>query len=383
MNTDNNKQRILFVDNSTRCFCIFRLPIARAFVALGYDVYVASPEPFDYFKEEIVKCGIHHIPYIIGSKFSIWDDVKLCATLFQLYKRINPIFILHYTIKPNIYGSIAAKLNKIKSMAVVPGTGSVFQKQGVVSMIVEKLYRFAFKFPEKVWVLNNDDLKAFLDRKIIDSNKIEILYGEGVNSSYFYTTERYKRNEKFVFLYMGRMLREKGVEYLAKASDLLRSKGINSFEVHLLGLVDGLSKDVISEDEILQWENLGLVRYLGSVPDVRNNIENSDCVILPSFYGEGIPRSLMEACSMKRPILTTDNVGCRDILEDGINGVICKSRDVEDLSKKMLYIMQLSEQELITMGENGREIVLAKFDEEVVVQRYVDEFKRIFHADIY
>lgn len=381
MNTDNNKHCILFVDNSTRCFYIFRIPIARAFIALGYDVYVASPAPYDYYKDEIVKCGIHHITYDIGSKFSILDDFKLCATLFRIYKEINPQFVFHYTIKPNIYGSIAAKLLKIKSLAVVPGTGSVFQKRGIVSKIVELLYHFAFQFPQKVWVLNNDDLNAFLQRRIISQNRIEILPGEGVNSEYFNTTIDYKKNKKFVFLYMGRMLREKGVEYLANASALLKKRGINSFEVHLLGLVDGLSNDVISETEIRNWESQGVVKYLGSVPDVRKNIEAADCIILPSFYGEGVPRSLMEASSMKRPILTTDNVGCRDIVENGINGILCKSQDVDDLAAKMLYMIELPESELRQMGENGRNIVLTKFEESVIVNRYIIEVNRIFQKE--
>ncbi len=377
----NLMMKILFVDNSTRCFCIFRLPVAKAFQALGYKVYVASPAPYEYFREEIEKCNIHHIPYDIGAKFSIVDDLKLCSTLYKIYNEINPQFVVHYTIKPNIYGSIAAKLLKIKSLAVVPGTGSVFQKRGVVSKIVELLYHFAFQFPQKVWVLNNDDLNAFMQRRIISKNRIEILPGEGVNSQYFNSTTIYKKNKKFVFLYMGRMLREKGVEYLANASAMLKNRGINSFEVHLLGLVDGLSNDVISEAEIRDWESKGIVKYLGSVPDVRKNIEAADCIILPSFYGEGVPRSLMEASSMKRAILTTDNVGCRDIVENGINGILCKSQDVEDLALKMLYMINLPESELRQMGENGRNIVLSKFEESVIINRYIEEFNKIFEND--
>lgn len=372
------RKKILFVDNSTRCFYIFRLPIAKAFQSLGYKVYVASPAPYDYYQDEIIKCGIHHVPYEIGAKFSIFEDIKLCVLYYRLYKKINPDFIVHYTIKPNIYGSIAARMLKIKSLAVVPGTGSVFQRGGVVSKIVELLYQFAFQFPQKVWVLNKDDLQAFLLRRIISPTRIEILPSEGVSSDYFNSTREYKKNETFVFLYMGRMLREKGVEYLANASALLRKRGVASFEIHLLGLVDGLSKDVISETEIKNWESQNFIKYLGSVPDVRQNIEAADCVILPTFYGEGVPRSLMEASSMKRAILTTDNVGCRDIVEHGVNGILCKSQDIEDLAAKMLYMIELPESELKRMGENGRNFILTKFEESVIVDRYLNEVAGIF-----
>jgi glycosyltransferase involved in cell wall biosynthesis len=374
---DNKLRTILFVDNSTRCFFIFRLPVAKAFKALGYDVYVASPAPYEYYQDEITKCGIKHIPYEIGADISLFKDIKLAMTFYRFYKEINPDCVIHYTIKPNIYGTLVARFLKIKSIAVVPGTGSVFQKGGFISRIVELLYSFAFKYPQKVWVLNADDLQAFKQRNIVSADRIEILPGEGVNSGYFATSSEYKKHENFVFLYMGRMLREKGVEYLAQASAYLRNIGITSFEVHLLGLVDGLSKDIISKNEIEEWEKQGLVKYLGSVQDVRMNIESSDCVILPTFYGEGIPRSLMEASSMKRAILTTENVGCRDIVENGVNGILCKSQDVEDLALKMKYMMQLPSEELKKMGENGRQIILSKFEESVIVDKYLVEVAKI------
>jgi len=372
-----NQTKILFVDNSTRCFFIFRLPVAKAFKALGYDVYVASPAPYEYYQDEITKYGIKHIPYEIGADISLMKDLKLAITFYKFYKEIEPDCVIHYTIKPNIYGTLVARLLKIKSIAVVPGTGSVFQKGGFISKIVELLYFFAFKYPEKVWVLNGDDLQSLLKRNIVSVDRIEILPGEGVNSSYFSTNSEYEKNENFVFLYMGRMLREKGVEYLAQASAYLRNIGITSFEVHLLGLVDGLSKDIISQNEIEEWEKQGLVKYLGSVQDVRKNIELSDCVILPTFYGEGIPRSLMEANSMKRPILASENVGCRDIVENGVNGILCKSQDVEDLALKMKYMMQLPSAELKKMGENGRQIILSKFEESVIVDKYLVEVGKI------
>lgn len=365
-------KKILFVDNSTSCFCIFRLPIAKTFIAKGYEVYVMSPYPYETYVERIMETGAIHIPYEMNAKFSPWGDLKLLFLYWRTYRQLKPNYVIHYTIKPNIYGSLAARANKIPSLAVVPGTGSVFQNSGMVSRMVGQLYKWAFRYPQKIWVLNEDDYRAFLVKNIVNQDRLAILPGEGVDTSFFCYKE-YKRHSPFVFLYMGRMLREKGVEFMAKAVKLLHQKGIDDFEVRLLGLVDGLSKDVISEEEISQWEKEGLVRFLGSTSDVRPDIEEADCVLLPTFYGEGVPRSLMEACSMGRIVLATDNVGCRDVVQDGYNGILCKPKDVEDLAAKMEMILSMPEQTIRDMGENGRKKMMVEFAEVKIVKRYLEE----------
>lgn len=367
------KKSILFVDNSTRCFYVFRLSVAKAFIDMGYKVYVLSPEPYDYYSDRIKETGAIHIPYKLHGKFSPLGDLKLLIKYWRTYKEINPDFLVHYTIKPNIYGSIAAKFSGIPSISIVPGTGSVFKNKGIVSKIVLWLYKCAFKYPRKIWVLNEDDYNAFLSYNILNKKQLEILPGEGVDTVFFKSASIYKRHSPFVFLYMGRMLREKGVEYIARASKMLREKGEYDFEVHLLGLVDGLSKDVISMEEIKGWEQEGLLKFLGSVSDVRKNIENADCVLLPTFYGEGVPRSLMEACAMERVVLASNNVGCRDVVENGYNGFLCESQNVQDLANKMEYILSLPEERLKQMGKNGRKKVLEKFREEIIVKYYLDE----------
>lgn len=369
-------KKILFVDNSTRCFCIFRLSVAKAFVTQGYEAYVMSPAPYEEYVERIQEVGITHIPYEMGVKFSALGDLKLLFLYWNVYKQLRPDYVVHYTIKPNIYGSLAAKVNKIPSLAVVPGTGSVFQNSGIISRIVWLLYKCAFKYPQKVWVLNEDDYRAFLLKKIVSKERLVILPGEGVDINIF-SYKEYRRNNPFIFSYMGRMLREKGVELIAKAVKLLHQKGISNFEVRLLGLVDGLSKDVISEEEIRKWEKEGLVHFLGSVSDVRPNIEEADCILLPTFYGEGVPRSLMEACAMGRMVLATDNVGCRDVIQDGYNGVLCKPKDIEHLAFKMEMILNMPEWKIKDMGLNGRKKMIAEFAESKIVKRYLEEISEV------
>ena len=335
-----------------------------------------SPAPYEEYVERIQEVGITHIPYEMGAKFSALGDLKLLFLYWNVYKQLRPDYVVHYTIKPNIYGSLAAKVNKIPSLAVVPGTGSVFQNSGIISRIVWLLYKCAFKYPQKVWVLNEDDYRAFLLKKIVSKERLVILPGEGVDINLF-SYKEYRRNNPFIFLYMGRMLREKGVELIAKAVKLLHQKGISNFEVRLLGLVDGLSKDVISEEEIRKWEKEGLVHFLGSVSDVRPNIEEADCILLPTFYGEGVPRSLMEACAMGRMVLATDNVGCRDVIQDGYNGGLCKPKDIEHLAFKMEMILNMPEWKIKDMGLNGRKKMIAEFAESKIVKRYLEEISEV------
>lgn len=363
--------KILFVDNTARCFYIFRMPVAQAFKQAGYEVIVMTPSE-DEYSRNIEKEGIRHMIYPLKGKFSPIEDIKLLICLWRKYKKIRPDYIIHYTIKPNIYGSIAAGINKIPSLAVVPGTGSVFSEKGVVSFIVKMLYKVAFHFSSKIWVLNQEDRNTFIKKNIVEDNKIEVLPGEGVDLDYFAPKQDYVKKAPFVFLYMGRMLKEKGVIYLVEASSLLRKKSKMNFEIHLLGLVDGLSKDVISMEQIKEWERRGVVNYLGSLPDVRKEIENSDCIVLPSYYGEGVPRSLMEASALQRVIITTDNVGCKDVIEDGKTGFLCRPKSVEDLAKKMLYVMLLDENRLRELGVNGRNKVICEFDNKIIVEKYMD-----------
>lgn len=335
-----------------------------------------SPPPYEFYVDKIIHAGIEHIPYCISNNLSLVKDIKLFNSFYKQYKKVSPDIIVHYTIKPNIYGSIAAYLAHIPSISVVPGTGSVFKDKGILSRAVIFLYKMTFHCPKKIWVLNRDDYNSFLNKRITKKSKLDILPGEGVDTNYFNTTIEYKKHSPFVFLYMGRMLREKGVEILAQASKKLHSKNVHNFEIHLLGLTDGHSKDVISMDEIHTWESEGLVRYLGSAPDVRKNIENADCIVLPSFYGEGVPRSLMEGCSMRRVALTTKNVGCRDVVEDNYNGLLCEPQNVDDLAEKMELIMSFDEEKLRIMGDNGRLKVIKLFNEDVVIQRYLGEITK-------
>jgi glycosyltransferase involved in cell wall biosynthesis len=179
----------------------------------------------------------------------------------------------------------------------------------------------------------------------------------------------------FRFLLVGRMLRDKGIEEFAEAAQLVRHQRPD-VEFQLLGFVDPANPNSVPLERIGQWESDGLVRFLGKTDDVRTYLAQADCVVLPS-YREGVPRSLLEAAAMARPIIATDVVGCREAVDDGSNGFLCQAKDGVDLAAKMLRMLGLSHEERAAMGLAGRKKMEAQFDEQIVIQRYLSALNAI------
>lgn len=366
--------KILFVDNSAREFLNFRGFIAETYISKGISVFLLCPNITDNkVVEKLEKMGIEIYHYEQKAKTSPYHDLKLLCRFITVYRKVQPDLIIHYTIKPNIYGSIAAKYNNIKCISVIPGLGSVFQTRSLTRVIVSLLYRVSLKIPCKVWVLNKDDFNLLTDNRFVALDKIEIMPGEGIDTDFYKSKTLYTRSTIFKFLFVGRIIREKGVEVLSSASRILRSRGIQNYEINLIGGFDGsLSSGSLTIDDIRRWESEKLINYIGQVSNVTDYIDASDCVVLPSFYGEGLPRSLMEASSMQRVAITTNNVGCRDVIIDNVNGFIVEPQSAVSLADKMMEVMVLDENTLRSMGEAGRNMMVNKFNKELIISYYSD-----------
>lgn len=372
-------KKILFVDNSLSSFINFRKDIVISLIAEGYEIFLLCPKSDNIVDiDSINKIGIKSASYYLPKGNNVFNEFKLFWELLKYYKSVRPDFIIHYTIKPNIYGSIASRVLGIKSLSVIPGLGIAFNGKGMISYLIKKMYKLALNYPIKTWVLNKDDYTSLLNNKIIRQYKLGILPGEGVDVKYYKSEKSYSKSEPFTFLFIGRIMRAKGVEILIKAASILKNKNeLPEIKVILLGGIGGgLADDAISESIIKEWEKKGIIQWIGQVNDVRKYIEDCQCVILPSFYGEGLPRSLMEAASMKRPIVTTDNVGCREVVVDSYNGLLCQPKNVESLANKMEEILSYTEERLTDMGEKGRLMMKQKFRKEIIIERYKEIIKR-------
>ncbi|MBI4293880.1 MAG: glycosyltransferase family 4 protein [Betaproteobacteria bacterium] len=390
----NPRRRVVLVSNSAWSIANFRGGLIRALLAAKYDVVAVAPA--DGHVPKIEALGIRFVPLAMDNKgTNPIRDFGLFLRILWLLLRKRPAMYLGYTIKPNVYGGLATRLLGIAAINNVTGLGTAFIRDTWLTRVVEGLYRVGLARSKKVFFQNDEDRVLFLARRLVCPEVTERLPGSGVDTEWF-APEMYPihpnslhqgRNgilnplfcgndggegvRPFRFLLSARLLWDKGVGEFVEAARQLLQEGVSA-EFQLLGFLDVESRTAVSRGEVEAWEREGVVRYLGSVVDVRPVITRADCVVLPSYYREGVPRSLLEAASMAKPIITTDAVGCRDVVGDCVNGYLCRPRDAKDLARQMRRMMALSTEERKKMGFAGRKKMVLEFDEKIVIRRYLE-----------
>lgn len=369
-------KKIAFFSNSAYSLYLYRLRIMRRLHRDGWKVVCIAPagSRMDELKIE----GFEFIHFDVDRKgTNPFRDILFLWRLYILYRKERYSTVFHYTIKVNIYGAIAAKLAGIPSIGLIPGLGYTFVNDNWLTKIVEGLYKIALFFPVKIFFLNEEDCRLFIDRKLILPEKALIMHSEGVNLEYYAPMLIPKKTNVFVFLFTGRILWDKGLRELIDAMQIIRNK-YGAIELWLLGMIDKGNPSGINEDVIKSWEkNYPGVRYLGETADVRPFIAQCDVSVYPSYYREGIPRFPLEAMAMEKPIITTDSVGCRELIEDGKNGFVVQPKDVDSLVDAMSRMFVLSENERLKMGQYGREKAMAEFDEKTVIDVYLKVLEEI------
>jgi len=364
---------IAFVGNTSFSLYKFRLGIMTRLKSDGHQVVAIAP--VDEYSALLEKDGFTFIAVDIDGKGkSIFADLKLIMRFLSIYEDIKPDFVFHYTIKPNIYGTIACGILRISSIAVTTGLGYAFNKKNLFNLFIKTLYRLSLKMSKEVWFLNHSDEEVFLQNRVISRKKAFVLPSEGIDSGY-YLPRNTEQNSVFTFLLLSRLIKEKGIEEYVAASKLLHERGVK-FKAQLLGKQEKESLKCISISTVMEWHDSELIDYLGESIDVRSFIAQSDCVVLPSYYMEGVPRCLMEAMSMSKPIITTNNVGCNELIDDGLNGLMCKTKDIEDLANKMEQMIFTSATQRIEMGENGRKKIVDHFDEQRIIEIYLGRLEK-------
>jgi len=361
--------KIAIVLNSSWQAYNFRLNLAKSLKVHGHEVFFVSP--YDEKYSALIGRSFKHFNINIDSKgINPINDIRLIFSLSRLYKLEKPDIVLNFTIKPNIYSSIVSGLMGIKSISNITGLGTTFIKQSLVTKIVKLLYKNSLRFNNKVFFQNIDDKKLFIENKLVRKEKVSLLPGSGVDLDKFTPIKKNRVVDKFRFLLIARLLKDKGIIEFNEAAKIIKGR-YSSVSFEILGELGALNRTAIGQIELQSWIDSGLVEYLGISDNVEDIIACSDCVVLPS-YREGIPRSLLEACAMEKPIIATNVVGCKDVVDEGVNGYLCKVKDAKDLSDKMEIMINLSEEEREKMGKSGRIKMIEKFDEKIVIQKYLN-----------
>jgi glycosyltransferase involved in cell wall biosynthesis len=369
--------KIALVANTAWYLANFRLNLAHALQEAGYEVIAIAPPGTD--SARIEAAGIRFIPLPMDNKgTNPARDLALFHRLVRLLRQERPAVLLGYTIKPNVYGGLACRMLRIPSIHNISGLGTVFIRDTWITRLVKTLYRQGLKNARTVFFQNPDDRDLFLKLGMVCAGQAQSLPGSGVDLERFSPCPVIERDGAvpFRFLLIARMLWDKGIGEYVEAARKLKAEGRN-VECELLGFLGSDNPTAIPPETISAWEREGLVRHLGATEDVRPHLAEADCVVLPSYYREGTPRSLLEAAATARPIVTTDAVGCREAVDDGETGFLCRPRDADDLADKMRQMMDLPWAARAQLGQMGREKMVRQFDEGIVIDRYLHAIRSL------
>jgi len=346
----------------------FRLGLIRALRKEGYNVIIIAPR--DEYTAKLEAEGFPYYEIKMNNKgTNPFEDMLLIYSFYKLYKEIQPDVLFNYTIKPNIYSSLAAKTLGISVINNITGLGTVFLNNNISSHIARWLYKVSLR-QNTVVFQNRDDMKLFLEQKLVQENHVMLIPGSGIDTEQFKPIFHKIENKKFVFLMIGRLIRDKGIEEYIEAIRIIRQSEYGEMcRFKILGSLYLSNPTAISQEILDGWVQEGVVEYLGHSDNVKEEISKVDCVVLPS-YREGLSRVLLEASSMETPIITTNVPGCRDVVDDGVNGYLVNVKSSIELADAIKKMLNLSSLELNNMGRAGRKKVIRSFSQENVIDKY-------------
>lgn len=364
--------KIAFIANTTWNIYNFRIALVNEMHNLGHMVIIVAP--FDEFTLPLQRLGCKCIDIQLQNKGSnpIADLVYMWR-LYNILNREKPEIALQYTIKCNIYGTLAAKILRIPVINNVSGLGTVFLHNNLTSKIAKYLYRFSFKFPTVVFFQNKDDLTLFVNTGLVDNKICDLLPGSGVDLDKF-SAQPYLDTKPFEFIMVARLLHDKGVKEYAAAAKIIKNK-FTDVKFHLVGPADFVSGLGIDEDTLNKWIDSGQIIYHSFTTNIVDLIKSKSCMVLPS-YREGTARTLLEALALAKPIITTNVPGCRETVQDGINGFLCEPKDTNSLAKAFEKILSLSYHERALMALKSREIAEINFNQSIVVNKYLKAIQK-------
>lgn len=372
--------KVALVANSTWNIYNFRLNLIKKLENEKLEVIVIAPvDEYIHYLNNVA--NIRHVPLKTLSRKSTnpFKDIVLFNELNSIYKKEKPDLVIHYTIKPNIYGNLAAALNKIKSICAVTGLGYTFLNKGFTNLAARFLYKFSFQFSDRVIFENQDDRALFIREKLAAEKKCISMKGCGVNTNYFRPLVNGRQNGNRVFLFIGRLLYDKGIVEFVEAAKIVKAK-ISNTEFWVVGELDSGNPSAIDKEQLVKWVNEKDIHYCGTTKDIRGYMKQTDVVVLPS-YREGLPKVILEGMAMGKPIITTDTAGCRETVEENENGFLVPVKDANKLANAMIKMALFSDEELEEMGNVSREKTLEIFDDKIIANQFMEIIDEILETE--
>ncbi len=368
-------RRIVFAGNRCSTLEIFRGSIIRRLIAEGFEVHIVAP--FDAVTPELMAAGARLSDLALHETGrNPLAELSLLRQLHRIYRQIKPDLVFHYTIKLNIFGTLAARRLGIPCVNMVSGLGAFPElENGLVRSVIGRGYSYAAKHSLETWFLNQHDYGFFEARGWLDKVVSRVLPGEGLDTAH-YGFKALPETDRLQVLNVGRMLGAKGVRVFAEAAKIVQQRGL-PMDFALLGGIESHNPDGVTTDEIAAWIDAGSIEYLGYTRDVRGHLEQADIVVVPTYYREGMNRVIMEAMSIGRPVITTSVPGAGELIEHGQTGYIVPERNAEAIVDALQHHLQLSPAKREHMGRQARQATVTKYDVARVAEHYHDVIARV------
>lgn len=362
-------KKVLMLGNHEIVIYNFRRELIERMIEEGYDVYVSLP--YGPKVEHLKQMGCKFIDTQINRRnTNPIEDIKLFINYIKILKQVKPDVVLTYTVKPNVYGGIACRVTKTPYICNVTGLGSGYLNGGIVQNIVKNLSKLSFTRANRVFFQNTADMELLTKQNVV-SNNSRLLPGSGVNLNNYNVLPYPSEDEPINFNFVARVMKDKGIDEYLEAARIIKQKYKNTV-FNVIGMIDQPHYKEVLE----KYEKEGIIKYHGFQVDMRPFIEKCNCTINPS-YTEGMSNVLLESSACGRPIIASNIPGCREIIEEGINGYTFEVKNVNSLINKIEKFIKSNHEEKINMGILGRKKVEKEFDREIVVNTYVKEIKNI------
>ncbi|MEO8569830.1 MAG: glycosyltransferase family 4 protein [Ginsengibacter sp.] len=377
MNDDLKGKKVAVIENGLFSTYTMREGLMLRLVREGCEVYILTHT--NKFVPEVEKMGLKI--FNVGSgNMNPFKVARYIYNLRKILKKIKPDVCLTFSIRPAIFGNLITRQLRIPTITNITGVGPLFISKSLVYRIARRLYRNALSKTKKVFFQNYDDMNLFLEKKFVKPAVAQRVPGSGVDYNKFKPVIlKEKDTGIFIFLFIGRLIKDKGIFEYINAARYTRKKFPHTvFNVIGPFWTQNLRTNTITHSQLQHWIEEGIIDYMGEKKDVRKFIAEADCIVLPS-YREGTSNILLEAASMEKPVITTNTTGCKEIVEDGITGLLANVKDDIDLAEKMERMILFTEEQRNDMGKKARQKIIKEYDKQIVIDAYLKAISNAIH----